>query len=186
MPSKGRSIHTYHPLLQSTSYSLQSASVTGQAASSCQEADALEQSQALKDLKNSSSGDNNINDILMMPPPSFFDPAKQPPFTPSTPGASSMCTSVAGTSAVNKGKRKEVDNGDDACKHLFAPPIPPSHKIQGLTKGLTSFFDRATNILEERTRNTPQFVDLVPLRKQKAILQVQDEGLEDHEVVTII
>jgi hypothetical protein len=34
--------------------------------------------------------------------------------------------------------------------------------------------------------NTPQSMDPVPLHKQKAILQVQEEGLEDHEVVAII
>jgi len=36
------------------------------------------------------------------------------------------------------------------------------------------------------THNISHSMDPIPLRKQKAILQVQEEGLEDHEVVAII
>jgi hypothetical protein len=59
--------------------------------------------------------------------------------------------------------------------------------IQEFTKGLTTSFDCATNVLEARTtHNITHSVDPIPLHKQKAILQVQEEGLEDHEVVAII
>ncbi|KAG2031231.1 hypothetical protein BDR03DRAFT_986561 [Suillus americanus] len=130
MTSKACGSHAYHPLLQPTPNPLQSASVTGQAASGFQEADTLEQSQALEYLKNSTSGDVDNIDILMMPPPSFFDPAKQPPFAPSTPDTCSMNTLVAGTWAMNKGKRKEVDIGDDALRTLVCPLIPPSQSVK--------------------------------------------------------
>lgn len=48
-------------------------------------------------------------------------------------------------------------------------------------------FDRVTSAFQEHTMHRiTHFVDPIPLRKQKAIRQVQEEGLEDHEVVAII
>jgi len=70
---------------------------------------------------------------------------------------------------------------------------------------LTTSFDRATHVMEERTtqvvslmhehvaqvasrssRPVVAMVDPIPVRKQKAIIQLQKEGLADHETVEII
>jgi hypothetical protein len=179
-----------------------------------------EQFQALENLENVTSGDQE-SDIAMMPPPSFFDSTSQPPFVPSTPGVSSIWTSAVGTSAISKGKHKDTGDHDNSARTLVHPPgsskslsqspsalgqlpsggrsVKSAHvsmpeavqqmgtDIQELTKGLTTSFDCATNVLEAcTTHNITHSMDPIPLCKQKAILQVQEEGLEDHEVVAII
>jgi hypothetical protein len=213
MLSKAGGGHTYYTPLQSAPPSL--TSVTGQDGSSSQELEVQEQSQALENLEHGTGNNSDQEDMMMMPPPSFFDPTNQPCFTPSTLGASSTALpSVADTLAKSKGKHKDFDHDhDDSPRTLAHPPnssksisqsqsersmksvlltMPEAVKevgsqIQGLSQGLTTSFDHAANALEECTAHTiTNSVEPIPLRKKRAIHQVQEEDHEDHEMVAII
>lgn len=77
--------------------------------------------------------------------------------------------------------------------HWWRPRADESRFVEAIQQmcseiqSLNISFDRAASALQERTTHSiAHFVDPIPLRKQKAIRQVQEEGLEDHEVVAII
>ena len=123
-----------------------------------------------------------------------FDAAHQPPLDPSI-------FSSAPSSTVS-GKRKAIEDDDNT----LAPVRPPystksgdSGKSPRLSmplaiqqmgsnlSDLNSTFDRATNVFQANTSNTlARSVDPVPLRRQKAVLQLQNEGLEDHQLLNIL
>ncbi|KAG1801830.1 hypothetical protein EV424DRAFT_1585945 [Suillus variegatus] len=145
-------------------------------------------------------------DIAMMPPPStimteppsLFDPMQRPTFTPSTPG----------TSTIASGKRKAAGESGDNMRSLARPPgsmksasesgksiksprVAVPEAFQSMSKeirGLSTSFDRATDVMHEHATQVASrpTVDPIPVRKQKAIIQLQKEGLEDHEIVEII
>ncbi|KAG2131622.1 hypothetical protein DEU56DRAFT_757513 [Suillus clintonianus] len=123
---------------------------------SFQEGDALEQSQALESLK-SGAGETSDkdSDTLMISDPSFFNPASQPTFVPSTPGASStMLILVSGISPKGKCKGNPSASGwSIKSAHISMPEAVQQvgSEIQGLSKGLTTSFDHATTALEEHS-----------------------------------
>jgi hypothetical protein len=145
-------------------------------------------------------------DVSMYEPPlAPFDAAMQPPFEFNPPPS----TSSTPTSSTAAGKRKA--DGGDSARTLARPPNSTksmgssstsgrSVKSQRVTlpeafqqmsteiHGLGSSFDRAASALQERNSHVvTHSVDPIPLRKQKAIIQLQrEEGLEDHEVVAAI
>ncbi|KAG2145911.1 hypothetical protein DEU56DRAFT_753966 [Suillus clintonianus] len=180
LPSKAHGSHAYHPLLQHGPNSEAGASATSHTFS-FQEVDALEQSQVLESLKSGASKTSDKDsDTMMILSSSSFDSASQPTFVPSTPGASStMLISVSGVSpkgkGKGKGKRKDDHNNNNNSQMLIHPKflqagiksarisMPEAvqqvgSEIQGLSKGLTMCFDRATTTLEERTASRTPWI----------------------------
>jgi hypothetical protein len=147
----------------------------------------------LDEIENGSHNSDAV-DVLMLPPPSPFDAALQPPFVPSTPGTSSATS-----------KRKA--EGDDSMRTLVRPSSSSKSKgaesatgrsvksarsnlpqafqqIGSDIRELSTSFDRASDVIQERASHT---VDPIPLRKKEAIIRLQkEEGLEDHQVVAVI
>src|SRR5882757_1156251 len=137
------------------------------------------------------------SDIRMGPAPNadaFFGATQQPPLDPS------IFTSAPPSTA--SGKRKAIEDDDSAIS-----VVRPSHStksgdsgksprlsmplaIQQMGSnllGLNSTFEHATNAFEVNTSNTiARSVDPIPLHRQKAVLQLQDEDLEDHQLLTIL
>ncbi|KAG2072856.1 hypothetical protein BDR04DRAFT_1152960 [Suillus decipiens] len=115
LPSKAEDGNAYHALMP---FNLETSLTTTPATSFC-DLDALEQSQALDDLENTASIESQSdNDIMMMPPPFFFDVSCQSRFTPSTPGASSIILTLATPAAHpppshSSSTSKCKDDGDD-------------------------------------------------------------------------
>ncbi|KAG1889688.1 uncharacterized protein F5891DRAFT_987277 [Suillus fuscotomentosus] len=164
------------------------------------EANILDQEEALNDIESQDV------DIAMMPPPSTimteppspFNPMQRPTFTPSTPG----------TSTIASGKQKAAGESGDNMRSLARPPgstksasesgksvksprVAVPEAFQSMSKeihNLSTSFDRATDVMHERATQVASrpTVDPIPVRKQKAIIQLQKEGLEDHEIIEII
>jgi hypothetical protein len=104
------------------------------------------------------------------------------------------------------GKRKA--EGDDNARNLACPSgstkeaasasgksikssrvtVPEAFQQMGTEiRSLNATFGIAANALQEHTTHTiTHSVDPIPLRRRKAITQLQQEGLEDKDVVAII
>ncbi|KAG1809523.1 hypothetical protein EV424DRAFT_1542945 [Suillus variegatus] len=164
------------------------------------EANILNQEEALNDIKLQDV------DITMMPPPSTimteppspFDLMQWPAFTPSTPG----------TSTIASGKQKAAGESGDNMRSLACPPgstksasesgksvkspcVAVPEAFQSMSKeihNLSTSFNCATDVMHEHATQVASHptVDPITVRKQKAIIQLQKEGLEDHEIVEII
>ncbi|KAG0708376.1 hypothetical protein DFH29DRAFT_994216 [Suillus ampliporus] len=166
------------------------------AGTSFDEANILDQEKALDDIEYSAGNPPDVD--MTMPPPLPFDAAHRPTFTPSTPG----------TSTVASGKRKASGDSGDNMRTVARPPgstksasesgksvksqrVAIPQAFQDMSKEihyLTSSFDRATDVMQERATQVASrpVVDPIPVCKQKAIIQLQKEGLEDHEIVEVI
>jgi hypothetical protein len=141
-----------------------------------------------------------VNSHVQMGPPKAyanapFDAAHQPPLDPS------VFTS-APSSTVSSGKRKAIDDsstvsdlvrpphstksGDSGKSPRLSMPLAIQQMGSNLL-GINSTFERATNVIEVNTSNTiARSVDPIPLRRQKAVLQLQNEDLEDHQLLNIL
>lgn len=137
------------------------------------------------------------SDVRMGPAPKAnapFDAANQPPLDPS------IFTSTP-SSAVS-GKRKAIED-DSSTLSLARPPHSTKSGDSGKSPrlsmplaiqqmgsnllGLNSTFERVTDAFEVNTSNTiARSVDPIPLRRQKAVLQLQDEDLDDHQLLNIL
>lgn len=127
-----------------------------------------------------------------------FDAAHQPPLDPSA-------FTSAPSSTVSSGKRKAID--DSSTVSLVRPPYSTKSGDSGKSPRLTMplaiqemgsnllginstferAFERATNALEVNTSNTiARSVDPIPLRRQRAVLQLQNEDLEDSQLLNIL
>ncbi|OJA13137.1 hypothetical protein AZE42_03644 [Rhizopogon vesiculosus] len=135
------------------------------------------------------------SDVQMGPAPNTnapFNAAQQPPLDPS------IFTSAPSSTA--SGKRKAIED-DDSTLTLVRPSHSTksgdSEKSSHLSmllaiqqmgsnlRDLNSTFERVTNAFEVNTSNTiARSVD--PLRRQKAVLQLQNEGLEDHQILNVL
>jgi len=164
------------------------------------EAHISDHEEALVNIECSANNPPDV-DITMLPPSATgFDPMQRPTFTPSTPG----------TSTIASGKRKAgggSDSGDntrtlarpptstksasESGKSVKSPRVAIPQAFQDMSKeihNLTNSFDRATDVMQERATQIAlrPVVDPIPVHKQRAIIQLQKEGLEDHEVVEVI
>jgi hypothetical protein len=163
------------------------------------EVNILDQEKALNDIE---SQDPDITMMLppstiMTEPPSPFDPMQQPAFAPSTPGTSTIASSkqkAAGESGDNMrslacppGSTKSAsESGKSKSPHVAVPEA-----FQSMSKeihNLSTSFDHATDVMHERTTQVASrpTVDPIPVQKQKAIIQLQNEGLEGHEIIEVI
>jgi hypothetical protein len=164
------------------------------------EANIFDQEKALDNIEYGADNPPDV-DITMLPPstiPQAVDAAQRPTFTPSTPG----------TSTIASGKRKAGGGPDDSMRTLARPPgstksatesgksvksqhvaIPQAFQDMGKEiHNLSNSFDRATDVMQEHATQVASrpMVDPIPVRKHKAISQLQKEGLEDREVVEVI
>ena len=177
------------------------------------EADAFEQEILLENIE---SGANTTGTMLPPPTPQrlpLFDPLQRPNFTPSTPGTSSTIASgkrKAGGDSDDTMRSlarppHSTKSASESGKSIKSQRVAIPEAFQDMSKeihNLTNSFDRATDVMDERTtqvvslmhkhvaqvdsRPTAAVVDPIPVRKQKAIIQLQKEGLADHETVEII
>jgi hypothetical protein len=84
-------------------------------------------------------------------------------------------------SAGQEAKRRRWSRADEAC---FVEAI---QQMSSAIQSLSMTFGRVASVLQEHTTHIiTHSVDPIPLRRQKAIRQLLEEGLEDHEVVAII
>ncbi|KAG2141216.1 hypothetical protein DEU56DRAFT_911323 [Suillus clintonianus] len=182
LPSKAKVTNAYHPLQASiTSLASTSMAVAGM---SFDKVEMRNKEVALDEMENTSNDANPV-DVLMLLLPSPFDTVLQSPFAPFTPGTSGM--------SVAAGKHKA--DSDEFMRTSSRPPNTSKSKVAVLAFGkvtqigsdirdLSTSFDHAAIVFQERT---PHTIDPIPLRRQKAIIQLQKEdGLEDHQVVVVI
>jgi hypothetical protein len=139
----------------------------------------------------------NSSDVQMGPNTNHdapFDAAQQPPLDPS------IFTSTP--SSTTSGKRKAIEDDDSTLA-----PVRPPHSTKSGDSGksprlsmplaiqqmgsnlhsLNSTFERATSAFEVNTSSTlARSVDPIPLRRQKAVLRLQSEDLEDHQLLNVL
>jgi hypothetical protein len=208
LPSKAVGQTTFHPLSQAATTTFASSSSSTSAphqSVNFDEVNRREQEKGLEDFKN---GTGKGLDTLMPPPPPPpppFNGSQQPPFTPSTPG---MSMGITQSKPVSKAVGKRKAEGDDNARNLARPSgstkeaasvsgksgkssrvtVPEAFQQMGTEiRGLNATFGIAANALQEHTTHTiTHSVDPIPLRRWKAITQLQQEGLEDKDVVAII
>jgi hypothetical protein len=179
------------------------------------EADAFEQEIVLDNIKSGTDNPNTIGTMpppSITEPLLLFDPLQRPNFTPSTPGTSTIASSkwkASGDSGDNMRSLARplhsTKSASESGKSIKSQHVAVPEAFQDMSKeihNLTNSFDHATDVMHERTtqvvslmhkraaqaasRPIAAVVDPIPVRKQKAIIQLQKEGLEDHETVEII
>jgi hypothetical protein len=179
------------------------------------EADAFEQEMVLDNIESGANNPDTIGTMLppsITEPLPRFDPLQRPNFTPSTPGTSTIASGkrkASGDSGDNmRGLARpphSTKSASESGKSIKSQRVAVPEAFQDMSKEihyLSSSFDRATDVMHERTTQVVSLmheraahvascpivavVDPIPVRKQKAIIQLQKEGLADHETVEII
>jgi hypothetical protein len=86
------------------------------------------------------------------------------------------------------GSTKEAASASGKSVRSSHVTVPEAFQQMGTEiRGLNATFGIAANALQEHTMHTiTHSVDPIPLRRRKAITQLQQEGLEDKDVVVII
>ncbi|KAG1849105.1 hypothetical protein C8R48DRAFT_778690 [Suillus tomentosus] len=82
-------------------------------------------------------------------------------------------------------------SASESGKSIKSPHVAVPEAFQSMSKeihNLSNSFNRATDVMHERATQVASHptVDPIPVCKQKAIIQLQKDSLEDHEIVKII
>lgn len=105
-------------------------------------------------------------------------------------------------SSTASGKRKAIDDDDSTLavvRPAYSTKSGDSGKSARLSmplalqqmgsdiRGLNSTFERATHAFEANASNaSARCVDPIPLRRQKAVAQLQTEDLEDYQLLNVL